>query len=595
MDQQRIGYFSLVRWAATFLFGVSPRYYVGYVITMIAQVAIELAQLWVAALVISEIGAIISGGGNTEQVLTLAGISIVLMTLDKTAWSLLSLFERQLYILGSGGIYRKFNRQLASLSVAQHNNPDVRKLIDRLEYEGYAWKPLNFSFELLYTSHAALRFATSSSIIITQLPVVVLLLIAGVIPVLFVQRKSGSVGWGIWGDVGDNSRIFWSVSSNLKHKNDIEEIIPQQSASYLLDRADAAIHTYTKKTSQVRKHYSLYEIAAGVFEMLMAGASYLWLIMRTLGGAIPFNTFVFLSSLIWQTLSSIRLVLLSIARSLEEAPFMEDFVRFTSLKNDLAMVDSPKNVGEKPLTITFENVSFCYPRQKRYSLRHVSFSLEAGGHIALVGLNGAGKTTLIRLLLRFYDPTEGRILVNGTDLREIDLDSYYKHIGTLFQSFNKYPLEFMKNITLSNDTDTKRYKQALEISGADEVLAGINGEDTYLQPEFIDGTELSGGQWQRVALARNIYAASDVYILDEPTSAIDALSEQKIFDKLYKELEGKSLITVSHRFNTVRRADEILVLENGRITEQGAHSELMKRKGLYFEMYTAQAEGYNDK
>lgn len=143
---------------------------------------------------------------------------------------------------------------------------------------------------------------------------------------------------------------------------------------------------------------------------------------------------------------------------------------------------------------------------------------EAGGHIALVGLNGAGKTTLIRLLLRFYDPTEGRILVNGTDLREIDLDSYYKHIGTLFQSFNKYPLEFMKNITLfSNDTDTKRYKQALEISGADEVLAGINGEDTYLQPEFIDGTELSGGQWQRVALARNIYAASDVYILDEPT------------------------------------------------------------------------------
>lgn len=594
MNQERIGYFSLVRWAATFLFGVSPRYYVGYIVTMVLQVAIEVTQLWVAALVIGEIGSLLSGSGNSEHILWLAGVSVVLMTLDKTAWSLLSLFERQLYILGSGGIYRKFNRQLASLSIAQHNNPDVRKLIDRLEYEGYAWKPLNFSFELLYTSHAALRFVTSSGIIITQLPVVVFLLVAGVIPVIFVQRKSGAVGWGIWGDVGDNSRIFWSVSSNLKHKNDIEEILPQQSAGYLLDRADAAIHTYTKKATKVRKQYSMYEIAAGVFEMLMAGASYLWLILRTVGGALSFNSFVFLSSLIWQTLSSIRLVLLSIARSLEEAPFMEDFVRFTSLKNDLVMADNPKHIGNEPLTITFENVSFRYPRQKRYSLRHVSFSLDAGGHIALVGLNGAGKTTLIRLLLRFYDPTEGRILVNGTDLREIDLDSYYKHIGTLFQSFNKYPLEFMKNITLSNNTDTKRYKQALEISGADDVLAGIHGEDTYLQPEFSDGTELSGGQWQRVALARNIYAASDVYILDEPTSAIDALSEQKIFDKLYKELEGKSLITVSHRFNTVRRADDIIVLKNGRIVEQGTHTILMRQKGLYYEMFTAQAEGYND-
>jgi ATP-binding cassette subfamily B protein len=232
--------------------------------------------------------------------------------------------------------------------------------------------------------------------------------------------------------------------------------------------------------------------------------------------------------------------------------------------------------------------------KKAYSLQNITLTLQPGEHVALVGLNGAGKTTLIRLLLRFYDPTEGRILVDGIDLKEIDLESYYRHIGTLFQTFNKYPLEFKNNITLSNATDTERYNQSLKISGADSVLKTIANDQVFLQPEFENGTDLSGGQWQRVAIARNMYAASDMYILDEPTSAIDAITEQKIFDKLYAELNGKTLVTVSHRFNTVRRAEKIIVLEDGKIVEQGTHEALMKNAGLYYDMFTSQASGYSD-
>lgn len=595
MDHKNIGYFSLIGWSARFLFGVSRFHSLGYLVAVIVQVVAEVAQLWVAALVVGEIGNLILSKGSADHLFILAGCSVLLMTIDKIAWSLLSYFERQVYIQGSGDIYRLFNRQLANLSVSQHNNPDTRKLIDRLEYEGYAWKPLNFAFELFYTSHATLRSFVSSTIIVTQLPFIVLLLVIGVVPILFVQRKSGEVGWGIWGDVGDSSRIFWNVSHHLKSKDGIEEIIPQQSAEYLLSRADHAIEQYTREARKVRRHYSLYEVLAGVFEMLMAGVSYFWLITRAVGGAIGFNSFIFLSSLIWQTLSSIRLVVTSVARSLELTPFMRDFVTFIQLENNMPMANTPVKLDNQPLTIEFRNVSFKYPRQKHYSLRDISLTITPGDHLALVGLNGAGKTTLIRLLLRFYDPTAGSVFVNGTDIRDVDLQTYYQHVGTLFQSFNKYPLEFMKNITLSDESDKKRYKQALDISGADEVLKTIKSQDTFLQPEFSDGTELSGGQWQRVAIARNIYAASDIYILDEPTSAIDALTEQKIFEKLYRELEGKSLITVSHRFNTVRHADTIVVLSEGAVTERGTHTELMKLKGLYYDMFTTQAEGYGDK
>ncbi len=594
MDKKQISYFSLIGWSAKFLIKVSKFHSVGYITMTIVQVAVEVTQLWVAALVIGEIGSLLLSNGNTQYLILLALCSVLLMTVDKITWSLLSYFERQLYIQGSGDIYRLFNSQLAKLSISQHNNPDIRKLIDRLEYEGYAWKPLNFAFELFYTFHSALRFLTSSIIIVTQLPLVVLLLVVGVVPILFIQRQGGEAGWGIWGDVGDKSRIFWNISHHLRQKDGIEEIVPQQSAGYLLGRADDAIEQYTLKARKVRRHYSVYEVSAGIFEMLMAGTSYLWLITRAVGGAISFNGFVFLSSLIWQTLSSIRLVVTSIARSFEVTPFMRDFITFTSLENDLPVVKTPIQLNSNPLIIEFKNVSFRYPRQKQYSLNNISFKLAPGDHVALVGLNGAGKTTLIRLLLRFYDPTEGQILVNGTDLREIDLQTYYKHIGTLFQSFNKYPLEFKTNITLTDTPNEERYRQSLDIAGADSVLEKIKSEDTFLQPEFTDGTELSGGQWQRVAIARNLYAASDLYILDEPTSAIDALTEQKIFDRLYKELEGKSLLTVSHRFNTVKRAETIVVLSEGKITEQGTHKELMKLKGLYYEMFTAQADGYTD-
>lgn len=590
---RELGYLKLSAWGMRFLWQTSRKNTLGYIICIILQITAEVIQLWVASMVVNEVAKIVTSHVSIGHVLVLAAIMIGLMMIDKVAWQLLGYFERQVYLEGSGNIYLKFNQKMAELSVAQHHHPEIRKLMDRLEYEGYFYKPLNFSFELLYAMHAGLRFITSSIIIMQQLPFVVLMLVVGTLPVLYIQRKSGDKGWGIWGDIGDSSRVFWGISSLLRNKEAVEEMTPQRSKPFLLSQASSAIVQYTTKAMRIRRQYTLYEIGAGLFEMIMAGASYLWLVFRAVSGFVTFGSFVFLSSLIWQTLSSVRLVTQSIAKMLENVPFMRDFVKFTSLENDLPVAENSHVItADDTLSIEFRHVSFKYPRQKGYSLQDISLTITPGEHLALVGLNGAGKTTLIRLLLRFYDPTEGAIYVNGVDLREIDLDSYYQHVGTLFQVFNRYPLSFEANVTLSNKKSRDKYEHALDVSGADAVLKKLANEHVPLSPDFEHGVDLSGGQWQRVAIARNMYAGGEMFILDEPTSAIDALAEQQIFEKLYRELQGKILITVSHRFNTVRKANTIIVLEQGRIVEKGSHAELMKNTGQYHDMFTTQAEGY---
>ncbi|MDP3730951.1 MAG: ABC transporter ATP-binding protein [bacterium] len=268
------------------------------------------------------------------------------------------------------------------------------------------------------------------------------------------------------------------------------------------------------------------------------------------------------------------------------------------------VLDLPKVIKEKvpghefaeiaPPKIQFINVNFGYPDGPKV-LKNISFELKPGEHLAIVGPNGAGKTTLTKLLLRFYDPTEGQILVNDYDLRDLKLSHWYKFIGTLFQDFVKFMLTVKDNILLGNsDTiDERKMREAARKSGAAEFIEELPKKyDQRLGRRFEEGIELSHGQWQKLALARAFYEEAPVLILDEPTSAIDAEAEAKIFDNLYKVYKDKSLILISHRFSTVKNADKIIVLQNGRITEEGNHESLMKKDGVYARMFRKQASGY---
>ncbi|MGH7535228.1 MAG: ABC transporter ATP-binding protein, partial [Gemmatimonadales bacterium] len=237
-----------------------------------------------------------------------------------------------------------------------------------------------------------------------------------------------------------------------------------------------------------------------------------------------------------------------------------------------------------------------YPGAERWAVRHLGFTLRAGEVLALVGENGAGKTTLVKLLARLYDPDEGRILLDGVDLKDYDLESLRKNIGVIFQDFVRYDFILKENIGVSQVEalgDEARVREAARRSLADSVAARMErGFDQMLGRRFEGGVELSGGEWQKVALGRAYMRDAQVLILDEPTASLDARAEYEVFLRFAELTTGRMAVLISHRFSTVRMADRILVLKDGELVDQGTHQELVARGGLYAELFSLQAAGY---
>src|SRR5690606_27389651 len=286
----------------------------------------------------------------------------------------------------------------------------------------------------------------------------------------------------------------------------------------------------------------------------------------------------FLSGSFRRLRNLIENLLIGFSQLVGQALYLDDLYSFFEVRPEIASVPGalpfPRPVREG---FRFEDVGFRYPGAERWAVRGLAFELRAGEVLALVGENGAGKTTLVKLLARLYDPDEGRILLDGRDLREYDLDDLRANIGVIFQDFVRYAFSAAENIAVGRidaRADHGRIERAAEQSLADAVVARLpNGWEQVLGRRFRDGAELSGGEWQKIAIARAYMRDAEVLILDEPTAALDARSEFQVFERFKELSRGKTAVLISHRFSTVRMADRILVLEGGRIEETGTHEE----------------------
>ncbi|NRR91288.1 ABC transporter ATP-binding protein [Winogradskyella undariae] len=324
--------------------------------------------------------------------------------------------------------------------------------------------------------------------------------------------------------------------------------------------------------------------------------AYVFIIYRVLSGTITLGELTFLSGAFNRLMKNLQDFFSKFTRISESALYLKDYFDFI----DISIVSKAKEDIKLPKHIKigfeFKNVHFAYPNSDNEILKGITFTLKAGEKLAFVGQNGAGKTTLIKLLLRFYEPTSGEILLDGVNINRFNIAEYQEYFGVIFQDFFRYEFTVKENIAIGNINELEnqaKIENAAELSLANDVVKELKkGYNQQLGKRFFNGQELSGGQWQKVALARAYMKNAEVMVLDEPTSALDARAESDVFERFIGLTEGKTSIIISHRFSTVRQANRILVLEHGKALEIGTHEELMKNQNLYAELFTLQAEGY---
>ncbi len=341
---------------------------------------------------------------------------------------------------------------------------------------------------------------------------------------------------------------------------------------------------------------SIYSALFNILGVICYYGAYIVIIRSVLLGEITIGELTFLSASFNRLRNNLQTFFSNFTRITESALYLKDYFDFV----DLIIPDQDKNFLELPteIKIGFElqDVHFGYPGSDTEVLKGVSFELRTGEKMAFVGQNGAGKTTLIKLMLRFYEPTQGAILLDGININQYNKAEFQQMFGVIFQDFFRYEFTLRENIAVGDILavkDDQRIDNAAQLSLATEVIKDLqDGYETQLGKRFKKGQELSGGQWQKVALARAYMKDAMVMVLDEPTSALDAKAEYEVFERFIDLTKGKTSIIISHRFSTVRMADRILVLENGRILELGTHEELMKAPRLYAELFDLQAQGY---
>ena len=325
--------------------------------------------------------------------------------------------------------------------------------------------------------------------------------------------------------------------------------------------------------------------------------AYGFMAWRTVAGEFTIGDLTFLAGSFRRLRTLLEGLLIGFSHTAGQALYLDDLFSFFEIEPEIRSPANPRPFPRKVAQgFSFEDVGFSYPGADRWAVRHLNFTLHAGEVLALVGENGAGKTTLVKLLARLYDPDEGRILLDGHDLREYDLAGLRANIGVIFQDFVRYHMTAAENIAVGRieaRLDRPRIEHAARQSLADEVIARLPmGYDQVIGKRFRKGVDLSGGEWQKVAIARAYMRDAELLILDEPTASLDARSEFEVFTRFKELSEGKTAVLISHRFSSVRMADRILVLADGTVEASGTHEELLAQHGRYAELFELQARGY---
>lgn len=558
-----------------------------FITAILPIVTTYFAALTTTALAEAYAGDEAAGGRALSYVFITAGLGVVL-----TAWSSLESYVSQL-------MRYKVEAAMTDRMYEHFLNLDFWRYDDKKTADMYD-KAQQFARFFPYVFERLTNIITYTITMVAGVIALILvswwlglIALAAIIPGLIIQLRLSKASTQHWKENIETRRTQGMIEWQMLQPRLMAELRLYGIVRYLLDLRMKMRDKDERTRIEFERSYIGKKLGADILEAGAEVTALIWTTLQIIAQAQPIGQFIYVQQIVSRAISGANSLVGTISSIDEDIANLYEYQEFMELP--VAKVNA-KVLRASPKHIKLSGISFRYPGNERLVLDDVSMSIESGQHIAIVGENGAGKTTLVKLLTGLYEPTRGRIEIDGLKLGDIDLFSWHRHLSVLQQDFIQYGFATAKDNVWYGDTtkpfDAKRFHKALSAAEADEFIGKLSkGADSYVHQWMEDadgnpGTDLSGGQWQRLALARNFYRDAPFIILDEPTSAIDALAESRIFEHLFAS--DKTILTISHRLTTIEKADKIYMFKDGRLVEQGTFKELVAMKGEFVRMFKSQ-------
>jgi ATP-binding cassette subfamily B protein len=599
---------------------------------------VPIAILWVGKLIIDTVVALRSGTGDIARLWELVALEIAIVLAGELLSRVSSLIESLLGDLFSNHTSIRLMEHAATLDLYHFEDPAFYDQLERARRQTVG--RIGLLTQLLTMAQDTVTLITLGAALFVYSPFLLALLALAVIPAFLGETHFASLEYSLlyrWTPERRQLDYLRFLGASDKTAKEVQMF---GLSRWIVDRYRVLADRFYDENKRLSIKKGIVSTLLSVLGTLGYYGAYVIILVRAVTGAITLGSLTFLAASFARSRDLIQRLLSSASDIYEQSLYLKDMFDFFEMRPSIMSAPDARPVPN-PIKegFVFDNVGFRYPGSDRWAVRNVSFAVGAGERIAFVGENGAGKTTLTKLLARLYDPTEGRILLDGVDLREYDLASVRRAIGVIFQDFVRYDMRFDENIGVGEIDEVRSYldragqgswsvervpdewafesspgtmrppDEAVQGNGADSIPVPLSaaaekslaasllsrfplGYRQMLGRRFDGGVDLSGGEWQKIALARAYMRDAQVLILDEPTAALDARAEYEVFLRFSELVAGRLAVLISHRFSTVRMADRIIVLQNGTVIEDGTHEQLIERGGLYAELFNMQAIGY---
>ena len=577
------------------VWSIDPLLFSIAIIATIVPAVVPFVTAYIGKLLIDfVVHAVTTGPADFNRLYWLLGAGVVVYFLQTVAFRTQDFVNSLLWTKIPITLNQLIFHKTSTLDMQYFENSDFKDLLQKVR-ESYNFRTQNAVGSLLYLFQSVTQVVIAA-FALAHLNILLLgLLILLAIPEFVIEARQSKLAYGIWDANTKHRKRYWYLADLLQVASSVKEIKLFSLGRDFLKEIKVIQSKFYEDNAKLAKRTYLTNLSLNALSTFFLIGVQFFVILQALNRKITIGDINFYQSVISNFQNGLGGFFSNVNRIFDNSQYIKSIFDLFDAKPFIVEKENPVvlNLDQPPL-IEFKDVSFSYPGKKEIALQNFNLTIQPGEKIAFVGENGAGKSTIIKLLARFYDVTQGEILINGHNIKDLSFTSWYEQLGILFQDFNHYEDTVKDNIKYGNTERTEKHvPHAARSSGAEEFITTFDKEyDQMLGTIFEEGKELSTGQWQKMALARAFFRDAKILILDEPTAAIDAKAEAEIFDRVDKLSKDKTVIIISHRFSTVRNADRIYVIENGSIAESGSHDKLMKKKGKYAHLFTLQAKRY---